>query len=67
MARSVEDIEKALAQLPQDQLRIFRAWYEKFDADAWDKQIEADLANGKLAKIADAAIAEYKAGNTKKL
>lgn len=67
MARSVEDIEKALAQLPQDQLRMFRAWYEKFDADAWDKQIESDLASGKLARIAEDAIAEYKAGNTKKL
>ena len=67
MARSVEDIENAVAQLPLDQLRQFRAWYEKFDSEAWDNQIDADAAAGKLDKIAEAAVAEYKAGNTKKL
>jgi len=36
MARNVEDIEKDITQLPQDQLKQFRAWDEKFDADAWD-------------------------------
>jgi len=52
MARTVEDIEKEIIQLPQDQLRKFRAWYEKFDADKWDKQIEADVAGGKLDALA---------------
>jgi len=67
MARSVEDIENAVAQLPLDQLRKFRAWYEKFDATAWDKQMDGDAAAGKFDKIAEAAVAEYKAGNAKKL
>lgn len=67
MARSVEDIENAVAKLPQDQLQQFRAWYEKFDAEAWDKQIDTDAVAGKLDKIAEAAVAEYKAGNAKKL
>lgn len=67
MARSVEDIENAVAKLPQDQLQKFRAWYEKFDAEAWDKQIDTDAAAGRLDKIAEAAVAEYKAGNAKKL
>ena len=67
MARSIQDIEKDIAQLPQDQLRQFRAWYEKFDAAAWDQQIEADAAAGKLNQIAEAAKAEYNAGKAKKL
>lgn len=67
MARTVEEVEKAVAQLPQDQLRQLRAWYEKFDSEAWDDQIEKDVASGKLEALAEAAIADHKAGKTKKL
>jgi hypothetical protein len=37
MASAVAEVEMAVAQLPQDQLRQFRAWYEKFDYYAWDE------------------------------
>jgi hypothetical protein len=67
MAKTVEDIEKAVSELPQDQLRIFRAWYERFDADAWDEQIEKDAVGGKLDAPAEAAIADHKAGKSKEL
>ena len=65
MSRTVEDIEKAITQLPQDQLREFRSWYEKYDSDAWDEQIERDAAEGKLDALAETAIADHEAGNTK--
>jgi hypothetical protein len=67
MARTVEEVEKAVAQLPQDQLRQFRAWYEKFDSKAWDDQIEKDIAAGKLDALAESAVADHKAGKTRKL
>ena len=67
MARNIEEIEKAVADLPQDQLRKFRAWYEKFDSVTWDEQIENDIADGKLDEFAGEAIAEHKAGKSKKL
>lgn len=67
MANTVEDIEKAITQLPQEQLRQFRAWYEKFDSNAWDRQIEEDAAGGKLDALAEAAIADHKAGKSKEL
>jgi hypothetical protein len=67
MVRTVEEVEKAVAQLPQDQLRQFRDWYEKFDSEAWDEQIENDIAAGKLDSLAEVAISDHKAGKTKKL
>jgi hypothetical protein len=67
MARNVEDIEKAITQLPQDQLKEFRAWYEQFDSDAWDEQIERDAAAGTLDSLADAAISDHRAGKSKEL
>ena len=67
MMRTVQEIEQAVTQLSKDQLAEFRAWYEQFDADAWDRQIEEDIAAGKLDALADAAIADHQAGRTKKL
>ena len=67
MARTVKEIEQAVTQLSKDQLAEFRAWYEQFDADVWDRQIEEDIAAGKLDALADAAIADHKVGRTKKL
>jgi len=67
MANTVKDIEKAITQLPQEQLRQFRAWYEKFDSNAWDRQIEEDAVGGKLDALAEAAIADHKAGKSKEL
>ena len=67
MSRTVEDIEKAITQLPQDKLREFRSWYEKYDSDAWDEQIGIDAAEGKLDALAEAAIADHEAGKSKKI
>ena len=67
MSRTVEDIEKAITKLPQDQLKEFRSWYEKYDSDAWDEQIERNAAKGKLDALAEAAIADHEAGKSKKL
>lgn len=65
MGITVEELEKLVARLPQDQLRKFRAWYEKFDSDAWDEQIEKDAAGGKLDALAEASVAEHQAGKEK--
>lgn len=67
MARTVEEIEEAVSVLPPDQLREFRAWYEEFDSEAWDQQIERDANSGRLDALAEAAIADHKAGRSKRL
>jgi len=67
MEIAVEEIEKVVSELPPNQLRRFRSWYEKFDSDTWDKQIEEDIASGKLNILAKAAIADHEAGKTRKL
>jgi hypothetical protein len=64
---SVEELEKAVAELPPDKLARFRAWFEAFEADHWDRQIETDIKSGKLDRLADEALAEHKAGLTRKL
>ena len=64
---TVEEIEQAVARLSEEQLAEFRAWYERFSSDAWDRQIEEDIAAGELDALADAAIADHQADRSKKL
>ena len=39
----------------------------KFDAQAWDRQIAADLKAGKLDSLITSARAEFKSGKARKL
>ena len=43
-------------------LAAFTRWFEDFMADAWDKQIEADIAAGKLDHLAKQADEHFEAG-----
>lgn len=60
----LETLESAVAQLSPNELAQFRQWFALFDADAWDEQIEADAAAGKLDALAQEALAEYHSGRT---
>jgi hypothetical protein len=46
---------------------MFRRWYSEFDAQIWDKQIEADAKSGKLDGIADEALKSLKSGKATEL
>jgi hypothetical protein len=65
--RTVEDIERALTELPPDQLAEFRAWYEAFDAARFDDRIEKDAKAGRLDRLAEQAIANFRAGRAREL
>ncbi|HQU97564.1 MAG TPA: hypothetical protein PLV19_01500 [Nitrosomonas sp.] len=67
MTRTIEEVVKAVEQLPQDQLKQFRAWFQEFDSEAWDEQIEKDMKGRKLDALAQAAIADHQAGKSRKL
>lgn len=64
---SVEDIEKAIEQLPEDQLARFRAWFVAFDAARFDERIAEDSSAGRLNDLAAAAVAEHRSGGSRKL
>jgi hypothetical protein len=52
----VKALEEAVQALPPADLAEFRRWFAAFDSVAWEGQIEADLAGGKLdALISEAA------------
>ena len=64
---TLEDIEKALSELPADQLAEFRAWFETFDAPRFDERIEWDAKVGRLDRLAEQALADFRAGRAREL
>ena len=59
---SVNDIEEAVLRLTPAELDAFRAWFAEFDAAAWDRQMEDDVAAGRLDAVADEALEDLRAG-----
>ncbi len=58
----VEQVEKTISKLSADQLRRFRAWFERFDAQAWDEQFTQDAESGRLDAAAEKALADLQSG-----
>ena len=64
---TVEEIKVAITQLPPHALQELRQWYQEFDADQWDAQIEADVVAGRLDRFADEALQSFRDGETTEL
>lgn len=64
---TVAEIENAVQNLSKDELSRFRAWFEKFDADAWDRQFEDDATSGKLDALAGEALRDLREGRCRDL
>ena len=64
---TVKEIERQVKKLPRTSLTAFREWFQRFDSDAWDHQIERDVHAGKLAKFAKEALNSYKAGKAREI
>ena len=63
----IEKLEHDIRNLTPKELATFREWFASFDAAAWDRQFEADATSGKLHRLADEALADHRAGRSRKL
>lgn len=62
MMSTRQKIERAIKKLSAEDLAALRAWWAEFDAKAWDKQFERDVAAGRLDKLAKEALRELDEG-----
>ena len=60
----LEKIENDIQGLDHAELAALRKWFREFDAAAWDREIEADAAAGKLDKLAEAALKGHRSGKS---
>jgi hypothetical protein len=59
---TVEELEAAVQQLSPEDRAAFRAWFAEFDAAEWDRQLEADVAAGRLDWLVAEALDDQQAG-----
>ena len=60
----VERIERDVQGLSREELARFRQWFATFDAEAWDRQFEADVQAGRLDALADRALRDHASGRS---
>ena len=59
----VKEIEDVVLRLSPSELEVFRKWFAEFDAAAWDRQLEDDVAAGRLDALGDEALDDLRAGH----
>jgi hypothetical protein len=63
----VQEIETAIAQLPRAQVAELAAWFEQFQAQLWDNQVEQDARDGRLDSLLDETKRDFDAGRCESL
>ena len=64
---TIEEIEKAVAELTPEELAKFRAWFDEFQERMFDEQIERDTKAAKLDNSMFRARQNYNAGPCEEL
>ncbi|MUG93420.1 hypothetical protein F7734_13665 [Scytonema sp. UIC 10036] len=64
---SLVEIETAIKQLPENEIRQLATWIQTYLDEAWDRQIEVDLKSGKLNNLIAKAEADIAANNVRDL
>ncbi len=59
---TVQEIKDAVSDLSPENLAAFRAWFAEFDAMLWDRQLETDVASGRVDRLGDEALQDLREG-----
>ena len=64
---TVHEIEQTIHTLGPEDFATLRDWFAAFEADLWDRQIEQDVAAGRLKRFADEALRDLAEGRCTEL
>lgn len=64
---SLDDIQQAILRLRPEELAELRAWFAASDDEDRDREIAEDIAAGRLDMFAEDALAETRAGRSRRL
>ena len=63
----IQLLEREVKKLDRARLETFRNWFQRYDSDAWDLQVQKDVRAGKLDASAKEALVAHKSGKTRAL
>ena len=65
--KSIKEIESAIKNLSPEEFARFQEWYDSFEADHWDRQLEEDINAGRLEKLSRQAVDDFRKGRCTEL
>jgi hypothetical protein len=57
--RRLEDLKRQVQGLSPEELAEFRTWFLEWDWATWDEQLERDVRDGRLDRMADKAVRDH--------
>ncbi len=61
----LDDIQTLIYQLDKDERARLREWFDEFEGDSWDSELDADVKNKKLDRLVTKAKQGVKKGKAK--
>jgi hypothetical protein len=59
---TIKEIEQAIRNLNPQELSVLREWFAAYDAELWDRQLEQDVATGRLDRLGEEALRDLNEG-----
>ncbi len=59
---NLKGLKQAIQQLLEEEFKTFAEWFDDFRAEVWNRQIKADVRAGKLNKLAEQALSDFRKG-----
>ncbi len=64
---TIKEIENAIVNLPRHELVEFAEWFEEYQSQIWDEQIDNDSRAGRFDGLVAQAKSEHDAGKSRPL
>jgi hypothetical protein len=64
---NLNEIKQAVQPLSSEDFKTFEAWFDKVRTEKWAEDIKADTKAGKLTKMAEQALEDFRKGKFTKV
>ena len=64
---TISEIQAAIRALPEKDFEAFSSWFDQFEEERWDRQIERDQKSGPLRDLIEKSRSDFAAGKCKRL
>ena len=64
---TISEIQDAIRALPEKDFEAFSSWFDQFEEERWDRQIERDQKSGPLRDLIEKARSDFAAGKCTRL
>lgn len=64
---TISEIKDAVRALSENDFEAFSSWFDHFEEERWDQQIERDQKAGPLHDLSEKARSDFAAGKCKRL